>query len=83
MGIVDVSQKLIRIRRRRLGMFLGLIGGPIVFGIGYYQHLEVATLREQGKTTEGTVVDSSTRATRRGGTSYRLVVDYTRETVRF
>jgi hypothetical protein len=81
MGTVEISKDKIRtrpklVRKLRLVMFLGLIGGPIVFGIGYYQYLEVAKLREEGKTTEGTVVDSSTLATGKGRTSCRLVVDY-------
>ena len=64
------------VRKLRLVMFLGLIGGPIVVGVGYYQYLEAVKLREKGKTTEGTIVESSTLATGKGRSSYRLVVDY-------
>jgi len=81
MGIIEVSNDSIRtrpklVRKLRLVMFLGLIGGPILLGIGCYQYFEIAKLRQEGKTTEGTVVDSSALATGKDRTSYRLVVDY-------
>jgi len=81
MGIIDISKDTMRtrprlIRKMRLVMFLGLIGGPIVFGVGFYKYLEVGKLRKEGRTTDGTVIDGSAVSTGLGRTSYRLVVEY-------
>lgn len=81
MGVIDVSEDRIRtrpklVRKLRLLMFLGLIGGPVVFGIGLFKYLEMKNLTTKGATVEGTVVDTSILQTGKGREVFRVVADY-------
>ena len=78
---IDVAQDGIRyrprlVRKMRWAMCLGLIGGPIVFGIGLFQYLEAKGLKEKGVTVEAQVQDSSTLNTGKGRRVYKVVADY-------
>ena len=78
---VEVEQDKIRyrprlVRKMRVVMYLGLIGGPIVFGIGLFQYLELNGLKTKGVTLEAQVQDTSTLSTGRGRRVYKVVADY-------
>lgn len=78
---IEVAQDKIRYRPRlvkkmRFVMCLGLIGGPIVFGIGLFQYLETKGLKTKGVTVEAQVQNTSTLNTGKGRRVYNLVADY-------
>ncbi len=43
-------------KRLRIGMYLGLVCGPIVFGVGVRDYRRVKGLKSNGVTVEATVV---------------------------
>jgi hypothetical protein len=81
MDPIKVSQDTIRtrpklIKKMRLVMFLGLIGGPIVFGIGLFQYLQTKSLKTKGLTVEAQVQETSIFNTGKGRSVYKVVADY-------
>jgi len=64
------------VKRLRVGAYLGLVCGPILFGVGVYKYREVKGLRTKGITVEATVVDTSVLNTGKGRRAYKVVADY-------
>lgn len=78
---IEVLQDKVRIRpklikKMRLLMWLGLIGGPIVFGVGLYQFLEMKSLKVKGITVQADVRDCSILNTGEGRHVYKVTADY-------
>jgi hypothetical protein len=60
----------------RLVMYLGLIGGPVVFGIGLFKYLEMMNLKTKGVRVEAAVQDASIMDTGKGRRVYKVWADY-------
>jgi hypothetical protein len=78
---IEVTKDSIRtrpklVKKMRLVMFLGLIGGPIVFGIGVYDFLQMKSLKTKGITVDAEVQDVSILNTGKGRRVYKVVADY-------
>ena len=68
---IEVTKDNIRtrpslVKKMRLVMFLGLIGGPIVFGIGVHQFFEMKSLKTKGIRVDAEVHDVSILNTGKG-----------------
>ncbi len=63
-------------KRLRIGMYLGLVCGPIVFGVGVRDYRRVKGLKSNGVTVEATVVETSVMNTGKGRRVYKVVADY-------
>jgi hypothetical protein len=62
--------------RLRIAMWLMLVGGPMVIGMGLYERYRVSQLKTVGQKVEGKLHDSALLNTGKGRVSYQLVVDY-------
>jgi hypothetical protein len=78
---IAVSQNTIRtrptlIKKLRWVMAIGLIGGPLVSGIGLYRYLEMNGLETKGVTIEAKVLDTNILNTGKGRRVYKVVAGY-------
>ena len=78
---IEVTKDSIRtrpklVKKMRVIMFLGLIGGPIVFAMGVYQFLEMKSLTTKGTRVAAEVQDVSILNTGKGRRVYKVVADY-------
>lgn len=78
---IEVSQDRIQyrpklIRKMRLVMLFGMIGGPVVFGVGLFQYRQTKLLLTTGVSVEATVRDTSTLGTGKGRQVFKVVADY-------
>ena len=78
---ISVSQNTIRtrptlIKKLRWVMAIGLIGGPLVSGMGLYRYLEMKGLKTKGVTVEAKVLDTSILNTGKGRRVYKVVAGY-------
>lgn len=63
--------------RLRIGMWLGILGGPIAMLVGAFQLNETSKLKTEGVTVAGKLVDSASLYTGKGRTSHQLTLEYT------
>jgi hypothetical protein len=79
--LIKVEKDTIRVRsglakKLRIAMCLGLIGGPIVSAMGFYQFKEMKSLAAKGTRVTADVIECSVLNTGKGRRVYKVVADY-------